>query len=116
MRVLALSRDLILASRIVAEATANGHDAQLIEDPADLPPATSVDLLFVNWADRQAAWARMLSEWRGEAPARSQPRVILYGPHTDLDGHADARASGLGTMLARSKLVSEIPRLVRPRG
>ena len=40
-------------------------------------------------------------------------RVILFGRHTDLEAHADARAAGLGPMWARSKLVAELPQLMR---
>ena len=40
------------------------------------------------------------------------PRLILFGPHTDLEAHADARAAGLGPMWARSKLVAELQALM----
>jgi hypothetical protein len=38
--------------------------------------------------------------------------VILFGPHGDLEAHAAARATGLGPMIARSKLVADLPTLV----
>ncbi len=41
----------------------------------------------------------------------ADPRLILYGPHTDLVAHAAASAAGLGPMLARSKLVASLPSL-----
>ena len=109
MRVVALSRDLILASRILGQATASGHDAQLIGDPAALPPPAEVDLLFVNWADREPAWGERLTAWRDAAPTGSVPRVVAYGPHSDLEAHAAAKAADLGPMWARSRLVSALP-------
>lgn len=112
MRVVALSRDLILASRILGQATAAGHVAELVGDPSGLPPASAVDLLFVNWADREPAWGDRLSTWRAGAPADSAPRVIVYGPHTDLEAHAEATAARLGPMWARSKLVADLPTLL----
>ena len=115
MRVAALSRDLIVASRILAEATAAGHDGQLVSDPSALPLATSVDILFVNWADRTDAWAGSLTRWRDGAPPLARPRLILYGPHTDLEAHGAARAAGLGPMWARSKLLASLPTLVDSR-
>lgn len=112
MRVVALSRDLIVASRIVGQANAAGHDAAMVGDPSTLPPAGSVDILFVNWADRTEGWPDALRSWCADAPQTSRPRLILYGPHTDLEAHAAARMAGLGPMLARSKLLSDLPRLV----
>jgi hypothetical protein len=38
--------------------------------------------------------------------------VVLFGPHTDLAAHAEARAAGLGPMLARSKLLADLPTLL----
>ena len=112
MRVVALSRDLIIASRILGQASAAGHDAELVGDPSGLPPPTAVDLLFVNWADRAPTWGDRLTAWMAGAPAGSAPRVIVYGPHTDLDAHAQAKAAGLGPMWARSRLVSALPGLL----
>lgn len=93
-----------MASRILDQAKASGHDAMLIGDPSNLPPAEVVDLLFVNWDDRGSGWGARLAEWRG-VENTSPPRIILFGPHSDLQAHADARAAGLGPMWARSKLV-----------
>jgi hypothetical protein len=111
VKVVVLSRDLIIASRILALATAEGHDAELVSEPNRLPPAETVDQLFVNWADRAQEWTDALNRWRASQPAAS-PRIILFGPHSDLEAHAAARAAGLGPMLARSKLVADLPRLI----
>ena len=111
MRVAVLSRDLILASRIMGQAAAAGHEAQLVADPAALPIASAVDLLFVNWADRESSWADELAGWRHGATSPG-PRVLLYGPHTDLRAHAASRAAGLGPMCSRSKLISDLPNLL----
>lgn len=110
MNVVVLSRDLIIASRIVEAAARGGHTVQRVDEPGGLPAATSVDLLFVNWAEREPTWAESLTVWLSADPARRP--LILFGPHTDLEAHAAARASGLGPMLARSKLVSSLSELM----
>jgi hypothetical protein len=115
VKVVILSRDLIIASRILAEASAEGHDAELVSEPTRLPPAAAVDRLFVNWADRAAEWTPALNNWRATDPSQGL-RIILFGPHSDLDAHAAAKAAGLGPMLARSKLVADIPRLIAAPG
>ena len=113
MRVGVLSRDLMLASRIVGQASANGHAAWKVDRIADLPPASTVDLLLVNWAERDVDWGSALDVWRSVG-SQGGPRVIVYGPHTDLTAHAEARSAGLGPMWANSRIVSELPRLLEP--
>lgn len=105
MRVGAVIGDLMLFSRI--ESAATDADATLVrvDAPADLPP--DLDLVLVDWSARQPGWADALQ-------AHPVPRVVLFGPHTDLDAHAAARATGLGPMLARSKLVADLPNLMEP--
>ena len=102
----------MLASRILGQASAASHESELVADPSALPPAETVDVLFVNWADRDASWADALAGWRDRIPPQDRPRLILYGPHTDLDAHAAARSAGLGPMVARSKLMADLPRLI----
>ena len=102
MRVGAVIDDLMLFSRI--DAAASAADASLVRasTPSELPP--DLDLVLVDWSARRADWA--------DALAGASARVILFGRHTDLEAHADARAAGLGPMWARSKLISELPSLV----
>lgn len=102
MRVGAVIDDLMLFSRIDAAATAAGAFLVRASSPADLP--SDLDLVLVDWSARERSWA--------DALRASRARVILFGRHTDLEAHADARAAGLGPMWARSKLVSELPSLV----
>ena len=113
MRILVLSRDLILASRILAEASAIGQAARLVAEPTALPPPEDGDLLFVNWADRDPGWAAALVAWRKGVPSSANRRLVLYGPHTDIEAHAEARSAGLGPVLARSKLVADLPEMLR---
>jgi hypothetical protein len=96
MRVGAVIDDLMLFSRIDAAASAAGASLVRASAPADLP--TDLDLVLVDWSARDPSWADALRACRA--------RVILFGRHTDLEAHADARATGLGPMWARSKLVA----------
>jgi hypothetical protein len=107
MRVGAVIDDLMLYSRI--EAAASAADAELVRasDPAALPD--DLDLVLVDWSSRQPAWADALR-------ARSGARIILFGQHTDLEAHADARAADLGPMWARSKLLESLARVLGAAG
>jgi hypothetical protein len=102
MRVGVVIDDLILYSRIEAAASAAGASLVRASAPADLP--TDLDLVLVDWSARGHGWADVLADIGS--------RLILFGPHTDLVAHADARAAGLGPVWARSKLVAQLPALM----
>ena len=103
MRVALVSPDLLIGSRIAAIVESTGAELLRTDDPSRLPTPTP-ELILVDWSYRQPGWAEVL--------ARSGSRVIVFGPHTDIQAHADARAGGLGPMLARSRLLSALPGLL----
>jgi hypothetical protein len=111
--VVVLSSDLLIASRILSQAEAAGVPARTADHPGDLPPPGEVDLLLVNWMERDAGWGTLLNEWCGETSSSARPRIILFGPHTDLEAHTAAREAGLGPMLGRSKLIADLPAVLR---
>ena len=110
-RVVALVPDLIAASRIESATTAAGGTFTRIDVIDDLPASNAVDLLVVDWGARRPGWDAAIAGWRG-GEVDAAPEVILFGPHTDLAAHADARAAGLGPMRARSAFFSNLPDLI----
>ena len=105
MRVGAVVSDLMLFSRIESVATSAGATLVRVDSPSSLP--SDLDLVLVDWSVREPAWTDALH-------AISGPRVILFGPHVDLDAHAAARAAGLGPMWARSRLLTSLGALMVP--
>jgi hypothetical protein len=110
--VVLLARDLMIATRIADAGARAGVDVQRYDDPDQLPAVASVRLLLVDWDARGPDLGERLAAWCLNAPQSARPRVVLFGPHTDLAAHADARAAGLGPMLARSRLLAELPALL----
>jgi len=108
MRVAVIISELMLFSRIEAATAAAGASLVRLDSPVGLPVG-NIDLALVDWSAREPDWAAHLAEWRVRAGGA---RLILFGRHTDLQAHADARAAGLGPMWARSKLVAELSKLV----
>jgi hypothetical protein len=102
VRVAAVVTDLMLYSRIEAAARVAGVELARVDAPQQAPP--DADLVLVDWSIRHPDWTDALRSLDGA-------RVVLFGPHTDLEAHADARVAGLGPMWARSKLVAELARL-----
>jgi hypothetical protein len=107
MRIGAVISDLMLFSRIESAATQADATLVRVDSPAELPE--DLDLVLVDWSARQPGWTDALT-------SRAGSRVILFGQHTDLEAHADARAAGLGPMWARSKLLGELATLVSAPG
>jgi hypothetical protein len=103
VRVAAVVSDLLLFSKIDAAAAVAGASLLRADEPTDLP--AGLDLILVDWSARDPGWTGHLAGLDG-------PRLILFGPHTDLEAHAAARAAGLGPMWARSKLLAELPALL----
>jgi hypothetical protein len=106
MRVAAVVSDLMLYSRIEAAATTVGADLTRVDSPLDVPH--DVQLILVDWSANQPDWAAALAARR-----ESGCRVVLFGPHTDLDAHSAARQAGLGPMMARSAFVRRLGDLLR---
>jgi hypothetical protein len=113
IRVVALVRDLITASKIESVVAASGASLVRIELPSQLPPASEVGVLVVDWGDRQPEWGAAIAAWRDSATADRSPQVILFGPHTDLAAHSEAKEAGLGPMKARSAFFSTLLDLLR---
>jgi hypothetical protein len=103
MRAAAVVSDLMLFSRIESAASSAGASLVRVDSPRELPDG--LDLVLVDWSARS-------SDWTDTLRAAGASRLILFGPHTDLDAHAAARAAGLGPMWARSKLVAALPALL----
>lgn len=110
VRVAAVVRDLLFGSRILEAASRAGAELIRLDSPADLPPPDQIDLVLVDWGDRSSDWGEALVTWIGSAT--EPPRVILFGPHTDIEAHVAARQHSLGPMVARSKLAQSLPKLM----
>ena len=103
MKVAAVVSDLMLYSRIESAARVAGIELARVDDPHHIPP--DAELVLVDWSERRLDWADALQPTTGR-------RVIVFGPHTDLEAHADARAAGLGPMWARSRLLGTLPEVL----
>jgi hypothetical protein len=108
VKVVAIATDLMMVSRITAAADAASVAVTRVGSPRELAPVTEMDLVIVDWSEREPWWADALVAWRDGADVR----IVLFGQHTDIEAHRQARAAGLGPMWARSRLVRELPRLV----
>lgn len=99
-RVAALVQDLMLASRVRTSLEASGHE---VEQASGLPDELDgIDLVV---ADLDAVPPEQLAEL-------GVP-VIGFYQHTDVDTKARADSAGLFIVVPRSRMVRELPELVK---
>jgi len=108
----ALVRDLMTASRIESLVIGAGASVVRVDAPDQMPPAGDVAVLVVDWGDREPDWGATIAAWRDRAAEGRRPRIVLFGPHTDLASHRAARDTGLGPMRARSAFFAGLPDLL----
>ena len=111
MKACAIVSDLMFTARILDAADRARIDLRLIAEPAALPPADETHLLLVDWNERRPDWAAALRDWRASGRARA-PRLILFGSHTDVAAHREAKSHGIGPVMARSAFVGKLPELL----
>lgn len=109
---MALVRDLMTASRIESLVAGAGARVLRVDEPDQLPPIKEVELLVVDWGDREPNWGAAIAAWRDGGQDGQRPRIVLFGPHTDLASHRAARDTGLGPMRARSAFFAALPDLL----
>ena len=112
MTAVLVSRELLFATRIHDIAARASVELVRVDEPSQLPEAASVRLVLVDWSERTSEWGPQLAAWLEAAPDGHRPRLILFGPHTDLQAHAAAGRAALGPMWARSRLVRALPELL----
>jgi hypothetical protein len=100
------------ASRIESLVVGAGASVMRVDGPNQLPPTSKVELLVVDWGDREPSWGPAITAWRDGAEEGRRPRIVLFGPHTDLASHRAARDTGLGPMRARSAIYAALPDLL----
>lgn len=110
--MVALVRDLMTASRIESLVAGAGAIVMRVDAPDQLPHAGEVEVLVVDWGDREPGWGAAIAAWRDGAEEGRRPRIVLFGPHTDLASHRAARDTGLGPMRARSAFFANLPDLL----
>ena len=104
MHVVVVASDLISASRIAEAAARSGLPFRRVDSPAGLPSDSGPTVAFVDWDGRQPGWGEALRAWA--ATDIGQRRLVLFGPHTDLEAHRDARTHHIGPVLARSRALT----------
>jgi hypothetical protein len=107
--VVAVVTDLFFQSRIAAAARAAGRHVHFVASESAMDGAQgSLALVDLDAAVDVLAMIRSLK-------AQGSGSVVAFGPHVDTDGRKAARSAGADRVLAKSKFVTELPRLMQDR-
>ena len=104
--IVALVRDLILGSRISAAAARSGVPLRTVRDPSKLAGLAG-DRLIVDLNEPGAIEAA--AAWRAGGDGR---RVAGFVAHVDAATVRRAREQGIDQVMARSRFVEVLPRLL----
>jgi hypothetical protein len=107
--VLALVRDLMFSSKIIATARAEGVNVKIVRDASKLATENGERLLVDLNQDGAITAA---SEWK----SRTGGAVIGFVSHVDAPTIAKAREAGFDQVLARSGFVQSLPDLLKLKG
>lgn len=99
-RVVAITPDLLLGSKVEAMLTAAGHEATLASALAEAP-LDEAELIVAD-----------LDTGSPEALMGSGIPVLGYYSHVDIETKQAAHAAGIELAVPRSRLVRELPQLV----
>ena len=105
MEVVALVPDLFFQSRVAAAARAAGRSLRFVSDPSELgePSLVLVDLDATPDIGQTIAALRR----------RTAASIVVFGPHVDTERRKEARRAGADRVLAKSKFVTELPRIMQ---
>jgi hypothetical protein len=98
-RILAISSDLLLGSKVEAMLRAAGHEVTMAPGLAAAPP-DGVDLIVAD-----------LDAESPEALVGSGVPVLGYYSHVDVETKQSAEAAGVDLAVPRSRMARELPEL-----
>lgn len=110
MNVAVVMKDLLLYSKIEAQAAKAHARVTRMDGVHELNAGGPYELILVDWNERREDWSEVLT-----SPAARPARIVLFGRHTDVAAHRAAREAALGPMWARSRLLAQLPTLLPAR-
>ncbi|MGI8968457.1 MAG: hypothetical protein ACR2GA_05060 [Chloroflexota bacterium] len=103
---IAVLTDLFFQARISNAARVAGRQVRFVGSLADLETdAAPLALVDLDARLDVVEAIRVLK-------AAGTPAIIAFGPHLDTNGRKVARAAGADRVLAKSKFVTELPRIM----
>ena len=106
MRILLISPDLMISSRIASLAAAAGASVTTLRSPDASPEPDTYDLVLLDLQTSSADAATLVTKTR-EMLARGQDAlpIVAFGPHVATQRLDDAKAAGAAEVISRGGLL-----------
>lgn len=120
-RILLVTPDLMVASRVAGLAAQCGAAADTIRDLAAAPPGTGYRLVILDLQGLPGDPAALVADARrslaGHGPRPGTgPAVVAFGPHVAVDRLAAARDAGADGVVSRGELLGSFAAVVGRHG
>ena len=112
--VAALVQALFFSSRILDALRKAGRPAIIEANADDLVERVRADrptLVLIDLGIQRVDWAAAVIRLRAADAAAELP-ILAFGPHRDLEARDRALAAGCDEVIANSKLVTDLPRII----
>ena len=119
VRILLVSPDLMVTSRIAALAHEAGGTVETLRSPELAPPSTTYDLVILDLQAVPSDAAVLVAQThalisRFDRDASNAPvRLVAFGPHVAKQRLDDAKAAGADAVVSRGELLGSFPAIIR---
>lgn len=118
-RILLVSPDLMVTSRVAALAREAGGTVETLRSPDQPPPSATYDLVLLDLqavpGDAAVIVAQthaIISRFDRESSDASV-RLVAFGPHVAKQRLDDAKAAGADAVVSRGELLGSFPAIIR---
>jgi hypothetical protein len=118
-KILLVSPDLMITSRVAALAQESGGTVETLRSPDVKPANTSYDLVLLDLQSVPGDAAVMVAKTHAiiaqfdRGPAAGAVRLVAFGPHVAKQRLDDAKAAGADAVVSRGELLGSFPAILR---
>jgi AmiR/NasT family two-component response regulator len=109
MRVVLVSNDLMVVSRVQGPAARVGADVRSA-GAADVLTHVPIDLVIVDLATPRLELEALVAELKSAGD--TAPRIVAFGPHVHEDRLAAAREAGCDVVMSRGQFFAQVDAII----
>lgn len=111
--ILVVSQNLIFLPKIENSASSHGVKVRLAATEskfAEIYKLTVVPLVLIDLEGSRKTWTSVVEKL---TESTSKPKIVAYGPHSDVELLNLARLSGCDEVLTKGQFNNSLPRIVK---
>lgn len=115
--ILIISQNLFFLPRVQNVAEPLGCDVRQIRTEAEYNDAFEKQapaLVLVDLEGDAETWPNIVESTRSKPDGSTH--IVAYGPHSDTEGFAKAKALGCDAVLSKGQFTRDLPKIIETRG